>query len=405
VSALNRGAGAEPAGMWNSDGYFNRAVNADGTPRNTLDSSSLILIVLGVVDPLSPRAGAHAGSIRNALTKDGYGLARYRGDRYYYDKPYDPAGNEANTPEPSWPQMSMWLGAYEALVGNKAEALARLRWYADTCGIGLMPQGEAVNNDTRQSVPSTMCEPLTAAAYVLAALVCAGDFDMRVGSPVQQAGAWAQLELPVGTADVAAWRDVPYFAPAPAATGSPPPGAAARRCFLANDDARLFVRVENYAEALSQFGADPPFATRVYAGEAGGAAAALTDGLDGQPLRRPATAAVERRSDEDRYRRWIVAGNMWEEAPDVAGVMAPQWDPATGCVEATIPLDALGDGGQWRVLTVALAVAGGGNLLTEPAPVTFHYRISKEPDPPEQRPPLKSNSGRDTLPIYGNDAG
>ena len=250
-----------------------------------------------------------------------------------------------------------------------------------------MPQGEAVDNLTRQSVPSTMCEPLTAAAYVLAALVYAGDFDMRVGSPVQQAGAWARLELPFGTADATTWRKVPYFASLPA--GSPPASATARRCFLANDDARLFIRVENLARALPEFGADPRFAIRVYTGAAGTAAATLRTGLDGQPLRRPASVAVERRSDEDRYRRWIVSNDAWAEGPDVGDAMAPQWDPATGCIEVTIPLNVLGDGGQWRILTVALAVAGSDGSLIEPAPETFHYRISTEPDPP----------------IYGNDAG
>ncbi|MGE5602165.1 MAG: glycoside hydrolase family 15 protein [Nitrososphaerales archaeon] len=385
VSALNRSAGAQPAGMWNSDGYFNRAVNADGTPRDTLDSSSLVLLALGVVDPQSPRAGAHAGSIRNALTKDRYGLARYPGDRYYFDKPYDPAGNEAERPEPSWPQMSMWLAVHEAIVDDPAEALARLRWYAKTCGLGLMPPGEAVDNLTHQSVPSTMCEPLTAAAYVLAALVYAGDFDLRVGSPVQQAGTRARLELRYGTTDAAAWRDVPYFTAVPGGS----PLASARRCYLANDDKQLFVRLENIAEELPAFGADPRFAIRIYAGEAAGAAAALPTGLDGQSLRRLASVAVERRSDEDRYRRWIVTGGRWTEAPDTVGTLPPQWDPATGCVEATIPLNLLGDGGQWRMLTVALAVAGAGGALTEPSPATFHYRISTGSDPA----------------IYGNDAG
>ncbi|HUH80597.1 MAG TPA: hypothetical protein VLZ06_04655, partial [Solirubrobacteraceae bacterium] len=108
------------------------------TPLGRVDSSSAIVPALGVIDPASGRAAAHVATILQLLGRDGYGLARYLYDDYYFDEPYDPAGDEAGSVEPSWPQMSMWVAVYEALSGGSDGALRRLQWIASTAGCGYM---------------------------------------------------------------------------------------------------------------------------------------------------------------------------------------------------------------------------------------------------------------------------
>lgn len=89
ATALQTTSLNSPAGLWNSpDSYYNRAVNADNTGRTTVDASSDMLMVSGAIDPGSSRAASHLAKILATLTHDGYGLARYTGDTFYYTSPY-----------------------------------------------------------------------------------------------------------------------------------------------------------------------------------------------------------------------------------------------------------------------------------------------------------------------------
>ena len=162
--------------MWNPLSYYNRAVNPDNSVQPLIDSSSNVLIALGAVDHESGRASDHISTVVNALTKQTYGLCRYLGDTFYYTGAWSPGGNEALGPEPSWPQMSMWVAIYEILTGDAATALARLQWLASITGAGYMPSGEAVSNVTLQPCVSSMCEPLTASSFILAALIYQGQY-------------------------------------------------------------------------------------------------------------------------------------------------------------------------------------------------------------------------------------
>jgi GH15 family glucan-1,4-alpha-glucosidase len=185
-NAINRDSEASPAGLWNSagGGYFDRAVNTDNTARvDPVDSSSDMLIVLGVVGATSSRATSHIAKISATLSQDTWGIARYVGDTFYYTSQYSPAGNEALAAEPSWPQMSMYLALDEIYTGDTSAALSRLTWYASRTATGYMPPGEATSNVTEKPIVSTMVEPVTGAWYVLTALQYSGQFDMRVAPP------------------------------------------------------------------------------------------------------------------------------------------------------------------------------------------------------------------------------
>ena len=184
--AINRDSEASPAGLWNSagGGYFDRAVNTDDTARvDPVDSSSDMLMVLGVVDASSSRATSHIAKITSTLSHDTWGIARYVGDTFYYTSQYSPAGDEALGPEPSWPQMSMYVALDEIYTGDTADALSRLTWYTSRTAVGYMPPGEATSNVTQKPIVSTMAEPVTGAWYVMTALQYGGQFDMRQHAP------------------------------------------------------------------------------------------------------------------------------------------------------------------------------------------------------------------------------
>jgi len=301
-----------PAGMWNPAGYYNRGVRATGAAEQMQDSSSDALVALGVVDSGCRRAASHVAMLRASLTRDERGMARYEGDDYYFSSPFDPAGDEVGGLSPSWPQMSMWVAIYEVQTGDPATALDRLRWCASRAGKGYTPPGEAVSNVTHRSVLSSMCEPFTAASFVLAALCCAGQHDVRILPPIYNAGAFKRIAVHLGTnGDWDQWNNVPYFvgAIAPDARGA---AVTVRRVFAANDEQNLYLRVDGWAGSLPAFASPPLFAVRVYAQDfAHGPSEALGTGLDGQPLGRPMSFALERHSDEDVFRRWVVAGAKW----------------------------------------------------------------------------------------------
>ncbi len=179
LSAIQRSdTTTNPApGLWNAtDQYYNRAVETNLTPRALIDSSSDMLWAFGVIDYRSSRAIQSVNNIVNALSSDTYGIARYQGDVYYYDSSYDPCGDEAIAPQPPWPQMTNWVALYDLYSGNANETLARLQWDVATSGVGYMPQGEAVAQNTFTPIVSTMVEPYTAASFIVTALAYTGQY-------------------------------------------------------------------------------------------------------------------------------------------------------------------------------------------------------------------------------------
>jgi GH15 family glucan-1,4-alpha-glucosidase len=348
-TALQRSSLASPAGMWNGpDSYYDRAVNTDNTARvSPVDSSSDALLALGVVDSASSRATSHVSKITSTLTHDTWGIARYSGDGFYYNSPYNPAGNEALAAEPSWPQMSMYLALDSLFNGDQSSALSRLTWYVSRTAVGYMPPGEAVSNVSQKPIVSTMVEPVTGAWYVLAALQYAGQTDTRSYAAVAKAGTNASLTVSAGTTgDWPQWNPVPYFTDQ---TGDAKNGDAdtdIRSVAAANDSSNVYLRIDNASGHLPAYQTGPLFGVDVYSADLSGGASTptTTTGIDGSTLARPVSYLVARRSGDNRYLRYHVSGGAWVQDADLTSVIAPQWDPATGRVEMAVPRSALAGG-------------------------------------------------------------
>jgi GH15 family glucan-1,4-alpha-glucosidase len=395
TTALQRSSLASPAGLWNaSGGYYDRAVNTDGTARTDIDSSSDMLMVLGVVDAASSRATSHVSTIASTLTQDTWGIARYVGDTFYDTSPYDPAGNEALAAEPSWPQMSLYLALDETYSGDTADALARLTWYTSRTATGYMPPGEAVSNVTQQPIVSTMAEPVTGAWFVTAALAYSGQTDTRVYAPVTEAGTSDTLTVSAGTTgDWPQWNSVPYFTAAPPVTPSADPDTVLRSVAAANDENDVYLRLDNTSGHLPAYQAAPEFGVDVYGGDFSGASgtSTTTTGIDGEKLSRPVSFLVARRSGDNRYLAYHVVNGAWVEESDLTGVVAPQWDPTTGRVELAIPRSAIATGatadGTTEPLVVELEHQNPTTLAwTADSSMTLRYRLT--------------SAG--TAPVYGN---
>lgn len=384
MTAMQRPSTWNPPGMWNPAAYYNRAVNADNSVQPMIDSSSNMLIALGAVDHESGRAASHVNTVVNTLNKQTYGLCRYLGDMFYYTGAWSPGGNEALGPEPSWPQMSVWVAVYEILTGQLAAALARLQWCVSIFGRGYMPPGEAVSNVTMQPLVSSMCEPLTASAFVIAALVYEGQYTIGVIPPVYNAGTWKSVGVSFTTGgDWSQWSNVPYFVGPQTASGS---SAMCRikRVYLTNDGTNLYLRVDNVAGSFSAYRAQPAFALRVYSQDFGGNAASTSLGLTGAPLRRPMSFMVERHSDGDTFQHWSLSGGEWVADQTIGWVIDPQWDSATGRMEAIIPISSLssgaaGIGDNWADVMVVLASYDSTSATwVDGDSMLLHYRLSAE---------------------------
>ena len=171
LSAVQRSYSWSPPGEYDdTTGYYDQGVTSSGSPDTTIDSSSDELIALGDVNADTQQAASQISIVQQALTHDTYGIARYEGDTYYYTSPYSPAGNEAGSAEPVWPNMTMLVGLYDVYTGQSSTALSLLQWYASVSGVGYMPPGEAVNWNTDQPIVSTMSEPFTATSFIMTSL-------------------------------------------------------------------------------------------------------------------------------------------------------------------------------------------------------------------------------------------
>ncbi|MEO7913214.1 MAG: glycoside hydrolase family 66 protein [Roseiflexaceae bacterium] len=182
-NAMIRSSLASPyRGLWNdSNRYFNRAVNTDGTARTLVDSSSDLLWVFGVLPASDGKVLDHRIKVLSTLSHDSWGIPRYQGDEFYHSSIYSPGGvNEASAAEPVWPQMVMYTAMQEHWTGNDTWALARLQWYASRTGRGFVTPGEAVDWTNGQPLISTAAEPVTGAWYQMATLVYLNQYDPRL---------------------------------------------------------------------------------------------------------------------------------------------------------------------------------------------------------------------------------
>jgi hypothetical protein len=385
LTALQRPLDWGPPGLWNHQGYYIRAVNSNGSVQDTLhDSSSNVLFALGALDVESQRSVNHVNSLIALLTHEQYGIGRYEGDDYYDVNPYDPALDEAHGTVAMWPQMSNWIAVYETLTGQSALARARLQWYTQVTGKGYTPPGEAVSYVTRTAIASSMSEPLTAGSFVLASLVHLGKCDTRIAPPVFNAGTFKTIAVSQGTArDWGQWQNVAYFLGGGDSRAASPV-TDIKRVYACNDATNLYLRIDNRAGSLPPAAEQPAFALRVYAGDFAGDAPRTTTGLAGQALSREVSFAVERRGTAEAISRSVASTQgQWTADASFSAPVSPQWDPASGRIEAVIPITALSTnaeialGGSWSPLIIVLTRHDQSNdRWLDDGRLVLHYRLS-----------------------------
>lgn len=399
LSALQRSYGWNPTGLYNETyGSYNRAVNTDFTPRVLVDGSSMAPIAWGVIDAASARAQTHAQTVAGTLTRDTWGISRYTGDNYYYTSPYSPAGNEALGPEPSWPQLSMYMALYEIYTVQTANAFSRLQWYASRSGKGYTPPGEAISWVSQQPIVSTMAEPITAAAFLMTTLAYQGAFDPRITPPEYNAGAYKTLAVSAGTTgDWPQYSNVPYYNSETTATQSGSTMTKVGRVYVTNDANNIYVRVDNVSGALSGYNTEPKFAINVYSEDFnhGVGIATKTQGINGRTLDRPMQYMSGRWSDGADLSHFYVNADAWTWDYNIGSVIAPQWDTTTGRIEAVFPISAFASGGSaptgsWAYMDIALVYHNpSNNIWYDDDLLQLHYQLK----------------GQGEAWTYGNEAG
>ena len=396
LSAVQRSDTWSPAGLYNAAGYYDRGINTDGSVNSLLDSSQLALVMLGDVDASSSRAASAAATIDADLTHDTSGIARYTNDGYYYDSPYDPAGDEALAAEPVWPNMTMFDAMYEIFKGQSATAFTRLQWYASRSGVGYMPPGEAVAWPTGQPIVSTMSEPLTASSFVMAALTYTGAYDPRVQATNVNAGAYATVNVTTTpSSDWSQWSSIPYYTFPKGASTSGSAMTDIRDVYISNDASNIYVRVDNDSGAFSAYNTTPKFALLVYAQDFNHSSSvpSISTGEFGRTLDHPMNYLVGRWSDSTNFSSFTAGTGGWTFNSDLSSI-APQWDTATGRVEASIPISALASGGSaatgsFAYLDVELAYQNPATGVWDDDDLgAIHYRLT----------------GSGTAWLYGNTA-
>ncbi len=396
-SAIQRSSTDTTAGLWNnSDRYYNRAVNLDGTPRTTVDSSSDVLVTYGVVDMMSKRAYDHYRKITSTISHDTYGVTRYEGDTFYTGQnAWDPGGVEAFEPEPSWPQMSMWVAmmeiysGYDALMDN---ALRRLEWFANRTAMGYAPQGEAVSNVTLKPMISTMIEPITGAAYLMTALAYEDAFDMRITPNQYNAGSRGTIIVNSGTVDTTSqynhvsdwgqWGYIPYYKDA---IGDNTAGNSTRdieKVYITNDATNIYIRVDNVGDTLPGYNVSgDKFIMAVYSEDfAEGSVNTTTNSFYNVNMDRDMSYMIVRWSDGANYSKFTVDGNSaWQWSNNITGVIAPQWETTSGRFEMVIPISEVSSDtvydNDWANIKIVIGLDTGSGMQ-EVDFMNIHYRIT-----------------------------
>ena len=160
--------------FWNN-GFFASALTqsvvfSNGTSTATLevlppalDSSTLLPVAFGYIQPSSQMAKLNAKHVTKELKVDG-GLARFPGDDYHYTQYlYD-----STSEDPPWAITTLFQAIFEEKLGNYSEALALLRWCAQHSEQGLLP--EAVDPNSGAPLPTTSPLTWSSAMFVIASL-------------------------------------------------------------------------------------------------------------------------------------------------------------------------------------------------------------------------------------------
>ncbi len=384
LSAVQRSYDWSPTGQWDdTTGYYDQGVTSSGGADNVIDSSSDELIALGDVSAESQRAASQISIVEQALTHDNWGIARYTGDTYYYTSQYSPAGNEAGSAEPVWPNMTMLVALYEVYTGDQADAFSRLQWYASVSGVGYMPPGEAASWQTGQPIVSTMSEPFTAAAFITAALTYTGQYDPRVYPTNANASAYATInETTTPSNDWSQWRDIPYYDGNPAGSSSGSKMTTITHVYAANDANSLYMRVDNASGALSAYNTQPEFAILLYAQDFNhsGSIYSTSTGFYGGTLDHPMNYLFARWSNSSTYSMFSAnSSGGWSWDANLS-TQAPQWDTATGRIEFEVPISDMASSGSasagsWSYLDVDMVLDNNGTWQDDDV-MGLHYEIA-----------------------------
>lgn len=383
LSAIQRSYSWDPPGEYNdTTGYYDQGVTSSGSPDTTIDSSSDELIALGDVNANSQQAASQISVVEQALTHDTWGIARYTGDTYYYTSSYSPAGNEAGSAEPVWPNMTMLVALYEVYTGDLTDAFSRLQWYASVSGVGYMPPGEAVSWTTGQPVVSTMSEPFTAATFVMTSLAYSGQYDERVYPTNANASAYATInETTTPSNDWPQWRGIPFYDGNPAGSASGSKMTSISRVYATNDSTNLYLRVDNASGALSAYNTSPDFAILIYAQDFDHSTSlsSTSTGFYGGTLDHPMNYLFARWSDSNTYSMFSAnssGGWTWDTN---LSTQAPQWDTATGRIELEIPLADMASSsaasGDWSYVDVDMVLDNNGTWQDDDI-MGLHYEIA-----------------------------
>jgi GH15 family glucan-1,4-alpha-glucosidase len=384
LSAVQRSYSWNPPGEWNdTTGYYDQGVTSSSSPDTVIDSSSDELIALGDINAASDRAASQISIVEQALTHDNWGIARYTGDTYYYTSQYSPAGNEAGSAEPVWPNMTMLVALYEVYTGDISDALSRLQWYASVSGVGYMPPGEAVSWKTGQPVVSTMSEPFTAAAFVMTSLAYSGQYDPRIYPADVNASAYATVnETTTPSNDWPQWRLVPYYDGNPAGSVSGSKMTTIARVYASNDANNFYLRVDNSSGSSSNYNTAPYFAVLLYAQDFNHSSSLYTTstGFYGGTLDHAMNYLFARWSNSNTYSMFSAnssGGWTWDSN---LSVQAPQWDPTTGRIELELPISDMASSGSasagsWAYVDVELAYDNNGTWQDDDI-MGLHYEIA-----------------------------
>ncbi|WP_161950289.1 CBM35 domain-containing protein [Clostridium thermosuccinogenes] len=381
MTAINRDDTDIYKGLWNvNNGYYNRCINTDNTANTLMDTSTNILFALGVIDVNSSRARSHIAKMET-MAADTYGLPRYAGDTFYYTSPWSPCGNEALEAAPSWPQMTMWNAIYQIYTGNTAKAYEMLKWFKNRTATGFMVTGECISNVTKAPCVSTASEPVTAAAYILACLAYANNYDTRVYASESNAGCYKSINVtPGASSDWSQYQYVPYYVDSPRDGVVSDPQTDIQKVYICNDNDNIYIRINNVAGTLPGFGSDN-FEMTVYTDFNAGNVSTTTNSRYGTNLGRNLTYMFTRRNSDTGYSKYAVNNGNWVFNKNITSVIEPQWDTSTGGIEIVIPRSEIGSpaNGAWGHFVISLGRYANGTWSDQDF-LKLNYRLTGSTD-------------------------
>ena len=384
---MQRSYSWSPPGEYDdTTGYYDQGVTSSGSPDTTIDSSSDELIALGDVNADTQQAASQISIVQQALTHDTYGIARYEGDTYYYTSPYSPAGNEAGSAEPVWPNMTMSRGPLRRLHGpdlDRIEPAAvvrerlRRRLHAPGRG-GQLADGPADREHHERALHGGELRHDLARLHgaVRPARLPHERQRERVRTTI--------TETTTPSNDWPQWRNIPFYDGNPAGSASGSTMTSIKRVYVSNDSTNLYMRVDNASGSLSAYNTAPDFAILIYAQDFNhsGSLHTTTTGFYGGTLDHPMNYLFARWSDSSTYSMFSAnssGGWTWDSN---LSTQAPQWDTATGRIELEIPITDMASSGSasaglWSYLDVDMVYDNPSTgVWSDDDIMGLHYEIA-----------------------------